>query len=95
MGASVSIFTTAYKPKVDGPVKCMVLDSPYDELTEFIKRIAENQISVPSLVISAAILFIEKQIKTRTGVEISRINPADYVGNILVPSYWLIADKDE
>lgn len=95
MGASVSIFSTSIKPKRPPEVSCVVLDSPYDKLTNFIRRIAQKEISLPSMVISLGISMIEKQIYKRTGVSISKINPENYAKQMDTPSFWMIGDKDE
>lgn len=93
MGASASIFFSTIGKSY---INCMVLDSPYDKLTNFIKRIAEMKVSsMPSFVVSAAISMIESQIKERTGIMISKINPCEYAPQIGIPSMWIIGDQDE
>lgn len=93
MGASVSIFYVCSKKT---NASCILLDSPYDRLMSFIKKIANKKAqNVPSFLISGAISMIESKIKEKTGVSISKINPIEFAPQIKCPSLWLVAKNDE
>ena len=50
---------------------------------------------VPIWLVDLAIGIMEKEIRSKAGIKISKINPSDYVKGIKIPLYCLCGNADE
>ena len=78
-GRSMGAATALMHGDRDPSIACMVLDSPFADLTqiaeEMVERGKEQGINIPSFVVSIAIRMIRSSVKKRAGFDIKRLSP--------------------
>lgn len=105
MGAATAIFyaSTVFRQKHGGKlplapdcIRGMVLDSPFTDLTENIKRFVDSKASsVPGFVVDLALKYIEDDVRRRIGVSLAEISPCLYYDGLRYPTFIFASDKDE
>jgi hypothetical protein len=77
-------------------ISCIVLDSCFPSLRDSIHNLVCTKIpKAPKFLIDAVFVLIGKEIKAKANVELSKINPIDYVNFISTPLFMYVGDKDE
>lgn len=51
--------------------------------------------SIPEWIVNLVITSLDEEIKKRTGVKISLLNPAEFIINIHTPIYCILGNEDE
>ena len=77
-------------------IDCIILDSCFNYLTKSVHNMVNSKTNkVPSWLINMIISILQNKIRKKTGISISKINPADFVKSIKIPFFAICGDKDE
>lgn len=92
MGAVTSIFYAAKDPAA---IAGMVLDSPFSNLNNLTLELARAHSKIPTIITRIIQKFLRKSIKSRTGMDIDKLNPIDHVGSCFIPAMFVVARGDD
>lgn len=90
--ATAALCCNIYKEKI----KAICLDSPFEDLNKEIRELVYNLYGIPSFLVSGALFFIKRTIKSKVDMDIDDVCPINEVkkeGN--VPAFFIHAMKDK
>ena len=77
-------------------VDCIVLDSCFNYLSRSVHNMVNSKTNkVPKWLINMIISILQGKIREKTGINIVKINPAEYVSSIKIPLFAICGDQDE
>ena len=95
MGAATAIMYGSRDPTVS----CMVLDSPFTDLTslaeEMVEKVKEHGLNVPNFVVSVALRMIKRSVKSQAGFSIRHISPISHVHRCFIPALFVAGEHDD
>lgn len=95
MGAATSLMH-GYR---DPSIACMILDSPFSDLStlaeEMVEKGKEQGIAVPGFVVSIALRMIRGSVKKQAGVDIRHISPIAHADKCFIPALFVAGEHDD
>lgn len=95
MGAATAIMYGSRDPTIS----CMVLDSPFTDLTslaeEMVERAKEHGLNIPNFVVSVALRMIKRSVKSQAGFSIRHISPISHVNRCFIPAMFVAGEHDD
>jgi len=95
MGAATSLMH-GYR---DPSIACMILDSPFSDLStlaeEMVEKGKEQGIAVPGFVVSIALRMIRASVKKQAGVDIRHISPIAHADKCFIPALFVAGEHDD
>lgn len=98
-GRSMGAATALMHGDRDPSIACMILDSPFSDLTtlaeEMVEKGKEQGINVPSFVTSIALRMIRGSVKKQAGVDIKDIAPISHADKCFIPALFVAGEHDD
>jgi len=98
-GRSMGAATALMHGDRDPSIACMILDSPFSDLTqlaeEMVEKGREQGINVPGFVVSVAIRMIRGSVKKQAGVDIKNISPISHADKCFIPALFVAGEHDD
>mmetsp|Transcript_16267 Transcript_16267/g.19863 ORF Transcript_16267/g.19863 Transcript_16267/m.19863 type:complete len:477 (+) Transcript_16267:68-1498(+) len=98
-GRSMGAATALMHGDRDPSIACMILDSPFSDLTtlaeEMVEKGREQGINVPGFVTSIALRFIRGSVKKQAGVDIKDISPISHADKCFIPALFVAGEHDD
>jgi len=95
MGAATSLMFGSRDPSI----ACMILDSPFADLTQLAEEMVEKGrdqgIVVPTFVVSMALRMITGSVKKQAGVNIKNISPISHADKCFIPAFFVAGEHDD
>lgn len=95
MGAATSLMFGDRDPSI----ACMILDSPFADLTQLAEEMVEKGrdqgIVVPSFVVSMALKMISGSVKKQANVDIKNISPIAHADKCFIPAFFVAGEHDD
>ena len=95
MGAATSLMFGDRDPSI----ACMILDSPFADLSqlaeEMVEKGREQGIVVPNFVVSVALRMIQGSVKKQAGFNIKNISPIAHADKCFIPALFVAGEHDE
>jgi pimeloyl-ACP methyl ester carboxylesterase len=95
MGASTSLMFGSRDPSI----ACMILDSPFADLTQLAEEMVEKGrdqgIVVPTFVVSMALRMITGSVKKQANVNIKNISPIAHADKCFIPAFFVAGEHDD
>ncbi|GKY90968.1 hypothetical protein MPSEU_000069600 [Mayamaea pseudoterrestris] len=95
MGAATALMFGSRDPSI----ACMILDSPFADLTqlceEMVEKGREQGIVVPGFVVSVAINFLKGSVKKQGGFNIKAISPISHADKCFIPALFVAGEHDD
>ena len=95
MGAATAIMYGSRDPTIS----CMILDSPFTDLTrlaeEMVEKVKEHGLNVPNFVVSVALRMIKRSVKSQAGFSIRHISPISHVHRCFIPAMFVAGEHDD
>jgi len=95
MGAATSLMFGDRDPSI----ACMILDSPFADLTQLAEEMVEKGrdqgIVVPTFVVSMALRMITGSVKKQAGVNIKNISPISHADKCFIPAFFVAGEHDD
>ena len=94
MGASTALLHGGRDPSM----ACMVLDSPFTDLTqlaeELVQRGRNNGMFAPSIAVAIALRAIRSSVLSTAGFDIRDISPISYADSCFIPALFVAGESD-
>lgn len=98
-GRSMGAATALMHGDRDPSIACMILDSPFADLTqlaeEMVEKGKEQGISVPNFVVSVAIRCIQASVKRQANFNIRDISPIAHADKCFIPALFVAGEHDD
>jgi pimeloyl-ACP methyl ester carboxylesterase len=98
-GRSMGAATALMFGDRDPSIACMILDSPFCDLTqlceEMVEKGREQGIIVPNLVVSIAIRMLQSSVKKQAGFNIRQISPIAHADKCFIPALFVAGEHDD
>ena len=98
-GRSMGAATALMFGDRDPSIACMILDSPFSDLTqlaeEMVEKGREQGIVVPTFVVSVALRLIQNSVKKQANVNIKQISPIAHVDKCFIPALFVAGEHDD
>lgn len=98
-GRSMGAATALMFGDRDPSIACMILDSPFADLTqlceEMVEKGREQGIIVPNFVVSVAIRMIQGSVKKQAGFNIRSISPIAHADKCFIPALFVAGEHDD
>lgn len=98
-GRSMGASTALMHGDRDPSIACMILDSPFSDLTtlaeEMCEKGKEQGIHVPGFVVSVAMRLIRGSVKKQAGVDIKEISPIQHADKCFIPALFVAGEHDD
>jgi len=98
-GRSMGAATALMHGYRDPSIACMILDSPFSDLStlaeEMVEKGREQGITVPGFVVSIALRMIRSSVKKQAGVDIRDISPIVHADKCFVPALFVAGEHDD
>lgn len=98
-GRSMGAATALMFGDRDPSIACMILDSPFADLTllceEMCEKGREQGIVVPGFVVSVAIRMIQGSVKKQAGFNIKSISPISHADKCFIPALFVAGEHDD
>ena len=98
-GRSMGAATALMFGDRDPSIACMILDSPFADLTqlceEMVEKAREQGIVVPGFVVSVAIKFLQGSVKKQAGFNIRSISPLAHADKCFIPALFVAGEHDD
>ena len=98
-GRSMGAATALMFGDRDPSIACMILDSPFADLTqlaeEMVEKGREQGIVVPTFVVSVALRMIQNSVKKQANVNIKHISPVSHVDKCFIPALFVAGEHDD
>jgi pimeloyl-ACP methyl ester carboxylesterase len=98
-GRSMGAATALMHGDRDPSIACMILDSPFSDLTtlaeEMVEKGKEQGINVPGFVTSIALRLIRGSVKKQAGVDIRDIAPISHADKCFIPALFVAGEHDD
>jgi len=95
MGAATSLMFGDRDPSI----ACMILDSPFADLTQLAEEMVEKGrdqgIVVPAFVVSMALRMITNSVKKQANVNIKNISPITHASQTFIPAFFVAGEHDD
>lgn len=95
MGAATSLMFGDRDPSI----ACMILDSPFADLSQLAEEMVEKGrdqgIVVPTFVVSVALRLIQGSVKKQANVNIKHISPIAHADKCFIPALFVAGEHDE
>ena len=95
MGAATSLMFGDRDPSI----ACMILDSPFADLTQLAEEMVEKGrdqgIVVPTFVVSMALRMITNSVKKQANVNIKNISPISHADKCFIPAFFVAGEHDD
>jgi len=95
MGAATSLMFGSRDPSI----ACMILDSPFADLTQLAEEMVEKGrdqgIVVPTFVVAMALRMITGSVKKQAGVNIKNISPISHADKCFIPAFFVAGEHDD
>lgn len=95
MGAATSLMFGDRDPSI----ACMILDSPFADLTQLAEEMVEKGrdqgIVVPTFVVSVALRMISGSVKKQANVNIKNISPITHADKCFIPALFVAGEHDD
>mmetsp|Transcript_116990 Transcript_116990/g.239378 ORF Transcript_116990/g.239378 Transcript_116990/m.239378 type:complete len:564 (+) Transcript_116990:196-1887(+) len=95
MGAATSLMFGSRDPSI----ACMILDSPFADLTQLAEEMVEKGrdqgIVVPTIVVSVALRMITGSVKKQANVNIKSISPIAHADKCFIPAFFVAGEHDD
>jgi pimeloyl-ACP methyl ester carboxylesterase len=95
MGAATSLMFGDRDPSI----ACMILDSPFADLTQLAEEMVEKGrdqgIVVPTFVVSVALRMIAGSVKKQANVNIKNISPIAHADKCFIPALFVAGEHDD
>jgi len=83
----------------DPSIACMILDSPFADLTqlaeEMVEKGREQGINVPNFIVSVAIRMIRGSVKKQANFDIRQISPIAHSDKCFIPALFVAGEHDD
>lgn len=77
-------------------IQCVIIDSSFPNLIDSISFMVKNKAKqVPEMLVGLVLKVANIEIKEKAGIDLTRINPIDFVSEIRNPIYMIIGNDDE
>lgn len=76
-------------------IRAMVLDSPFSDLEELVKRIGKVNLRVPQIMMSMVIKMMSSPIQKRLGIDLFSLRPIDSAKHCTVPAFFIAGSNDQ
>jgi len=98
-GRSMGAATALMFGDRDPSIACMILDSPFADLTqlceEMVEKGREQGIIVPNIVVSVAIRMLQGSVKKQAGFNIKSISPISHADKCFIPALFVAGEHDD
>jgi pimeloyl-ACP methyl ester carboxylesterase len=98
-GRSMGAATALLFGDRDPSIACMILDSPFADLTqlceEMVEKAREQGIIVPGVVASLAIRMLQNSVKKQAGFNIKSISPIAHADRCFIPALFVAGEHDD
>lgn len=98
-GRSMGAATALMHGDRDPSIACMILDSPFADLTqlaeEMVEKGREQGISVPNFIVSVAIRMIRGSVKKQANFDIRHISPITHADKCFIPALFVAGEHDD
>ena len=94
-GRSMGAATTLLYAHSDPRVKAICVDSPFERFEKLAEELVKKQINLPSFLIAGALKIIKSTVKSKNGLDISKLNPIEKVEKTFQPAIFVHAINDE
>jgi dipeptidyl aminopeptidase/acylaminoacyl peptidase len=98
-GRSMGAATALMHGDRDPSIACMVLDSPFADLTqlaeEMVEKGKEQGINVPNFIVSFAIRCIQASVKRQANFNIRDISPIAHADKCFIPALFVAGEHDD
>lgn len=98
-GRSMGAATALMHGDRDPSIACMILDSPFADLTqlceEMVEKAREQGINVPNFVSSVAIRMIRGSVKRQANFDIKDISPISHAEKSFIPALFVAGEHDD
>ena len=94
-GRSMGAATTLLYAYKDPRVKAICVDSPFERFEKLAEELVKKQINLPSFLIAGALKLIKSTVKSKNGLDISKLNPIEKVEKTFQPAIFVHAINDE
>ena len=94
-GRSMGAATTLLYSYKDPRVKAICVDSPFERFEKLAEELVKKQINLPSFLIAGALKIIKSTVKSKNGLDISKLNPIEKVEKTFQPAIFVHAINDE
>lgn len=95
MGASTALMYGDRDPSI----ACMILDSPFADLTQLCEELVdkgrEQGIVVPNFVVGMAIRMLQGSVKKQAGFNIKTISPIAHADKCFIPALFVAGEHDD
>lgn len=95
MGAATALMFGSRDPSI----ACMILDSPFADLTQLAEEMVEKGrdqgIVVPTFVVSMALRMITGSVKKQANVNIKNISPIAHADKCFIPAFFVAGEHDD
>eukprot|EP00934_Nitzschia_sp_Nitz4_P001152 Nitzschia sp. Nitz4//scaffold21_size171442//33732//35452//NITZ4_002150-RA/size171442-augustus-gene-0.179-mRNA-1//1//CDS//3329542378//1152//frame0 len=98
-GRSMGAATALMFGDRDPSIACMILDSPFADLTQLAEEMVEKGrdqgIVVPTFVVSVALRMIQGSVKKQANVNIKNISPIQHADKCFIPALFVAGEHDD
>jgi len=98
-GRSMGAATALMHGDRDPSIACMILDSPFADLTQLAEEMVEKGrdqgINVPNLVVSFALRMIKGSVKRQANFDIRCISPIAHADKCFIPALFVAGEHDD
>jgi len=98
-GRSMGAATSLMHGDRDPSIACMILDSPFADLTqlaeEMVEKGREQGINVPNFIVSVAIRMIRGSVKKQANFDIRQISPIAHSDKCFIPALFVAGEHDD
>ena len=98
-GRSMGAATALMHGDRDPSIACMVLDSPFADLSqlceEMVDKARDQGINVPNFVASVAIRMIRNSVKKQADFDLRRISPVSHAERCFIPALFVAGEHDD
>jgi pimeloyl-ACP methyl ester carboxylesterase len=98
-GRSMGAATALMHGDRDPSIACMILDSPFSDLTrlaeEMVEKGREQGILVPNIIVSVALRMIQSSVKKQANFNIKHISPIAHADKCFIPALFVAGEHDD
>eukprot|EP00549_Striatella_unipunctata_P004205 CAMPEP_0118698022 /NCGR_PEP_ID=MMETSP0800-20121206/14924_1 /TAXON_ID=210618 ORGANISM="Striatella unipunctata, Strain CCMP2910" /NCGR_SAMPLE_ID=MMETSP0800 /ASSEMBLY_ACC=CAM_ASM_000638 /LENGTH=491 /DNA_ID=CAMNT_0006597705 /DNA_START=101 /DNA_END=1576 /DNA_ORIENTATION=+ len=98
-GRSMGAATALMHGDRDPSIACMILDSPFADLTqlceEMVEKGREQGINVPNVIVSVAIRMLQSSVKKQANFNIKQISPIAHADKCFIPALFIAGEHDD
>jgi fermentation-respiration switch protein FrsA (DUF1100 family) len=98
-GRSMGAATALMFGDRDPSIACMILDSPFADLTqlceEMVEKARDQGVVVPGFVVSVALRMIQSSVKKQAGFNIKQVSPIAHADKCFIPAMFVAGEHDD